>query len=511
MKTKGIKVENITKTFGKVIANKNINFEAKQGEIHCLLGENGAGKSTLMSILSGVYTPDNGSIFINEEKVAFNSPKDSIKHGIGMVYQHFKLIESMTAMQNILLGNSKNIFIKGKEKQREIQEIIDRYGFDVDLNKLVHNMSVGEKENLEILKVVYRGAKVLVLDEPTAVFTPQETKKLFSVMKKMKEDGSVIIFITHKLDEVMEVADRITILRKGETVATINKEEANPQILTELMVGRKVDLSINSTKVNSGEEILRIENLKVKDHEGLEAVKGISFNIKAGEVFGIAGITGSGQKELCEAIAGIIPAKSGKIIFENRDITNKDSVNYYKENIKLSYIPEDRLGMGLVGEMGIPDNLLLKTYKKQKGLFLNKKPSKDEAKELVKDFDVKTAGIEYPIKYMSGGNIQKVLLGRELNANPKLIIMAYPVRGLDINTCYVIYDIIAKEKEKGTAILFIGEDIDVLIELSDKIMVMHSGEVTGIVDAEEATRESIGLMMLGIKDGGDKQYDYEVC
>jgi len=264
MNTKGIKVENITKTFGKIIANKNVNFEAKPGEIHCLLGENGAGKSTLMSILSGVYTPDNGSIFVEGKKVKFNSPRDSIKHGIGMVYQHFKLIESMTALQNILLGNSRGIFSKTKEKQKEIKEIIDKYGFDVDLNKLVSNMSVGEKENLEILKVVYRGARVLVLDEPTAVFTPQETEKLFSVMKKMKEDGCAIIFITHKLDEVMEVADRITILRKGETVATISKDKANPQILTELMVGRKVDLSIKSVKPKLGREILKVENLKVR-------------------------------------------------------------------------------------------------------------------------------------------------------------------------------------------------------------------------------------------------------
>ncbi|WP_300380171.1 ABC transporter ATP-binding protein [Clostridium sp.] len=504
MKAKGIRVQDITKRFGKVIANKNINFEAKQGEIHCLLGENGAGKSTLMSILSGVYTPDNGSIFINGKKIILNSPKDSINNGIGMVHQHFKLIESMTAFQNILLGNSKSIFIKGKEKQKEIQKIIDRYGFDVDLNKIVYNMSVGEKENLEILKVVYRGAKVLVLDEPTAVFTHQETNKLFSVMKKMKKDGSAIIFITHKLDEVMEVADRITILRKGEAVATINKEDASPKILTELMVGRKVDLSINSKKAKLGKEIIKVENLKVKNHEGVEAAWGISFNIKAGEVLGIAGITGSGQKELCEAIAGIIPIESGKIIFENKDISNKDSTNYHKEGIKLSYIPEDRLGMGLVGDMGIADNLLLKNYKNQKGLFLNKKPSQNEANNLVKDFYVKTSGIQCPIKYMSGGNIQKVLLGRELNSNPKLIIMAYPVRGLDINTCYSIYNIIEEEKQKGTAILFIGEDIDVLMELSDKIMVMHSGEVTGIVKSEEATIESIGLMMIGIKDGGNK-------
>lgn len=510
MNTKGIKVENITKTFGKVIANKNVNFEAKPGEIHCLLGENGAGKSTLMSILSGVYTPDNGSIFVEGKKVKFNSPRDSIKHGIGMVYQHFKLIESMTALQNILLGNSRGIFSKTKEKQKEIKEIIDKYGFDVDLNKLVSNMSVGEKENLEILKVVYRGARVLVLDEPTAVFTPQETEKLFSVMKKMKEDGCAIIFITHKLDEVMEVADRITILRKGETVATISKDKANPQILTELMVGRKVDLSIKSVKPKLGREILKVENLKVKNKEALDAVKGISFSIKEGEVLGIAGITGSGQKELCEAIAGIIPVEAGKIFFENKDITNIDSSKYFKEDIKLSYIPEDRLGMGLVGDMGIADNLLLKSYKKQKGLFINKKSSKDEANSLVKDLGVKTEGIEYPIKYMSGGNIQKVLLGRELNSNPKLIIMAYPVRGLDIRTCYAIYDLVIREKQKGSAILFIGEDLDVLMEISDRIMVMYSGEVTGIIESEKATRENIGLMMMGRKDIGE-EYVNEVC
>ncbi|ASW44167.1 ABC transporter ATP-binding protein [Clostridium isatidis] len=510
MNTKGIKVKNITKVFGKVIANKNVNFEVKPGEIHCLLGENGAGKSTLMSILSGVYTPDNGSIFVDGKKVNFNSPRDSIKHGIGMVYQHFKLVESMTALQNILLGNNKGIFSRIKEKEREIKEIIDKYGFDVDLNKLVHNMSVGEKENLEILKVVYRGARVLVLDEPTAVFTPQETDRLFSVMRKMKEDGCAIIFITHKLDEVMKVADRITILRKGETVATINKDKANPQILTELMVGRKVNLSIKAIKSKLGKEILKVENLKVKDSEGVEAVKGISFSIKAGEVLGIAGITGSGQKELCEAIAGITPIESGKIIFENKDITNIDSTKYFKENIKLSYIPEDRLGMGLVGDMGIADNLLLKNYKKQKGLFINKKSCKDEANFIIKEFNVKTAGVEYPIKYMSGGNIQKILLGRELNSNPKLIVMAYPVRGLDISTCYAIYDVILKEKQKGSAILFIGEDLDVLMAISDRIMVMYSGEITGITEAEKVTREGIGLMMMGRKDIGE-EYVNEVC
>lgn len=509
MDSKPIAVKNITKTFGNFVANNNINFEAKPHEIHCILGENGAGKSTFMNILSGVYTPDSGSVFIGDEEVKFKTPKDSIENGIGMIYQHFKLVEVMTALQNVLLGNKEKIFFNVKGKKKEVKEIIDKYGLDVKLDKYVYDMSVGEKENLEILKVLYRGAKILILDEPTAVFTPQETRKLFSIMQKMKEDGCVIIFITHKMNEVMEVADKITILRKGENVCTIDKKDADTKKLIELMMGRKVDLSINNVEVEKGREVLKVENLCVRDNNNLDVIKNVSFSIKAGEILGIAGITGCGQKELCEAITGIADISSGKVIFEGKDITRKNSVALSKEDIKISYIPEDRLGMGLVGTMGISDNMLLKTYKRQKSFLLDRKQSQNEAKRIVDEFDVQTRGIEKPIRYMSGGNLQKVLLGRELSLNPKLLIMAYPVRGLDVNTCYTIYDIVMKEKMKGTAILFIGEDLDVLMKLSDRIAVLYSGKIMGICEADKITKEDIGLMMLGNNSRGEK-YD-EIC
>lgn len=507
MDSKPIAVKNITKIFGDFIANNNITFEAVPHEIHCILGENGAGKSTFMNILSGVYTPDSGSIFIGTEEVNFRTPKDSIEKGIGMIYQHFKLVEVMTALQNVLLGNKEKFFFNGKEKEKEIQKIIDKYGLDVKLDKYVYDMSVGEKENLEILKVLYRGARILILDEPTAVFTPQETQKLFSIMEKMKENGCVIIFITHKMNEVMEVADRITILRKGENVCTIDKKDADPKKLIELMMGRKVDLSINNVKVEKGKEILKVQDLCIKDNNNIDMIKKVSFSINAGEILGIAGITGCGQKELCEAIAGITRVDSGKVIFEGKDITKKTSVALAKEGTKISYIPEDRLGMGLVGSMGISDNMLLKTYKKQKNLLLDRKQSQKEAERVVKEFEVKTTGIEKPIRYMSGGNLQKVLLGRELSLNPKLLIMAYPVRGLDVNTCYTIYDIIMQEKKKGTAILFIGEDLDVLMKLSDRIAVLYSGEIMGICEADKTTKEEIGFMMLGNNGKGDEKYE----
>lgn len=511
MDSKPIAVRNITKTFGNFTANKNINFEAKPHEIHCILGENGAGKSTFMNILSGVYTPDSGSIFIGDKEVRFKTPKDSIKNGIGMIYQHFKLVEVMTALQNVVLGNNEKIFLNVKKKKKEVQEIVDKYGLDVNLDKYVYDMSVGEKENLEILKVLCRGAKILILDEPTAVFTPQETHKLFSIMQKMKESGCVIIFITHKLNEVMETADRITILRKGENVCTIDKKDADSKKLVELMMGKKVNLSINSVKTEKGKEVLEVKNLCVKDNNKIDVIKNISFSIRAGEILGIAGITGCGQKELCEAIAGITKINSGKVIFEGKDITKKTSADLVKEDIKISYIPEDRLGMGLVGSMGISDNILLKTYKKQKNLLLDRKQSQDEAERVVREFDVQSRGIEKPIRYMSGGNLQKVLLGRELSLNPKLLVMAYPVRGLDVNTCYTIYDIIMKEKMKGTAILFIGEDLDVLMKISDKIAVLYSGKIMGICEADKTTKEEIGLMMLGNNSKGDEKYDDKIC
>lgn len=503
MNSELIAVKRITKTFGKVVANNNVDFSVNAGEIHALLGENGAGKSTLMNMLSGVYTPDSGSIFIHGKEVTFTSPKDAIKAGVGMIYQHFKLVESMTAIQNVLLGQENKLFVSQKKLLDKINDICNRFELDIDVNKYVQDMSVGERQNLEILKVLYRGADILILDEPTSVFTPQETKKLFNIMNKMKKEGCAVIFITHKLDEVMEVSDRITILRKGETICTVDKLNTNPKNLTELMVGKEVDLFIDRVECEAGEVVLKVSDLSVSGSDKIKLLKDVSFEIKSGEVLGIAGIAGCGQKELCEAITGICKIDNGEINFKGENLAGKTSKEFMERGIAMSFIPEDRLGMGLVGAMGIVDNLLLKDYRKQKGMFVNRKSLVDKAKDIVEKLEVKTPGIYYPIRYLSGGNIQKVLLGRELSLNPKLIVMAYPVRGLDINTCYTIYNLINEEKKKGTSILFVGEDLDVLIKLCDRIMVLNSGNVTGVIEAEKATKEEIGLMMVssGNKDG----------
>lgn len=498
-----IQMKNITKKFGKVVANNNINLEVYGGEIHALLGENGAGKSTLMNMLSGVYTPDSGSIFIHGKEQKFTSPKDAIKSGVGMIYQHFKLVETMTAVENVILGQKSRMFIDKKKNIKKIENIIERFGLEVNLNKNVYEMSVGEKQNLEILKVLYRGADILILDEPTAVFTPQESEKLFKIVDKMRNEGCAVIFITHKMDEVMAMADRITVLRKGETVKTLNKIETNSKELTNLMVGRSVDLFIKNIPYKEGKKVLQVNNLKVLSEEKIEMIKNISFHVHEGEILGIAGIAGSGQKELCEAIAGIQKAESGEIIFEGENILGKSAREIIIKGISMSFIPEDRLGMGLVGSMNMVDNLLLKSYQKEKGLFINRKPIEKKAEEMVEKLEIKTPDIHYPIKYLSGGNIQKILLGRELSLYPKLLIMAYPVRGLDISTCYTIYDLINEEKKKGNSVIYVGEDLDVLIELCDRIMVMYNGKVTGIVDAKNTTREAIGMLMVGNKSEED--------
>lgn len=492
-----ISMSNIRKVFGKVVANNNVNFSVNGGEIHALLGENGAGKSTLINVLSGVYSPDGGSISIHGKEVRFACPKDAIKAGVGTIYQHFKLVEAMTARDNITLGFTTGIF-HGKDKvDAKIKGICEKLGLEVDLNKYVGDMSVGEKQNLEIIKVLYRGADILILDEPTAVFTPQETKKLFNIMNKMKEQGCAIIFITHKMDEVMEVSDRITVLRKGEAVGTVEKKDTDPKQLTELMVGRAVSLAIERVEVEAGKTLLEVKNLTILNEEKVQAVKNISFDIKAGEILGVAGIAGCGQRELCEAIAGIYPVKSGDIVFQGESLVGKNPKEFIRRGISMSFIPEDRLGMGLVGSMDMVDNLILKSYNSEKGLFINRKPVEAKANKLVEKLEIKTPSIHFPIKYLSGGNIQKILLGRELSSNPKLLVMAYPVRGLDINTCYTIYNLINEEKKKGTAILFVGEDLDVLMELCDRIMVMSAGTLTGILENQNVTKDKLALMMVG--------------
>ncbi|MBL4932877.1 ABC transporter ATP-binding protein [Clostridium paridis] len=492
-----ISLINIEKRFGTVLANHNINLDLYRGEIHALLGENGAGKSTLINIISGVYSPDAGEIKLNGEKKSFGSPKEAMDAGVGTIYQHFKLVEAMTARDNLNLGNSKGLFSKGKKIDEAIMEICKTYDLEVVLDKYVSDMSVGEKQNLEILKVLYRGAKILILDEPTTVFTPQETEKLFKIMRKMKEAGCAVIFISHKMDEVMEISDKVTVLRKGETIKTLMKSETSPKELTELMVGRAVELSIEAVEAKQGKELLNVDGLTVLSEEGTEAIRNISFSIKAGEVLGVAGIAGAGQKELCEAIAGISKVKAGKIVFDGENLEGKNPREFVKRGISMSFIPEDRLGMGLVGSMDMVDNLLLKSYYSQKGLLIDRKPVIKRALDLKDRLEIKTPSIHFPIRNLSGGNIQKILLGRELSVDPKLLVMAYPVRGLDINTCFTIYNLINDAKKNGTAVLFIGEDLDVLMQLCDRIMVICNGNVSGTIDSKDATREKLGLMMVG--------------
>ena len=490
-----IELKQITKSFGSVVANNKIDLSVKQGEILALLGENGSGKTTLMNMLSGIYKPDSGSILINGNIVTINSPEDSIRLGIGMIHQHFKLVEALTATDNIILGaKEKGIFLK-KSRSEKIGEISKRFGLAIDPEKAVYKMSISEKQTVEILKVLYRKADILILDEPTAVLTPQETKHLFEILKRMKNEGCAVIIITHKLNEVMEISDRVTILRKGESVATVMTADTNAQDLTELMVGRPVELSIERAETYFDENLLEIHHLTVNNEDGVNMIKDISFDLDRGEILGVAGVAGSGQKELCEALAGLLTVKKGAILYHNENIVGKSPNEIIKMGISMSFIPEDRLGMGLAASMGMVDNMLLKKYNEGKGPFVNKKSARELAKRLVKQLDIITPSVDTPVRRLSGGNVQKVLLGREIESEPNVLITAYAVRGLDINSSYTIYDALNEQKQKGVGILFIGEDLDVMLELCDRIMVLCHGKVTGIVDTKSTTKEQLGLLM----------------
>lgn len=492
-----IELKGITKTFGSVVANNQIDLSVRKGEILALLGENGSGKTTLMNMLSGIYRPDSGSVLLNGEAVTINSPEDAIEFGIGMIHQHFKLVDVLSATDNIILGVKGGSRWLKKTRSDKIQEISRHFGLDISPEKKIYQMSVGEKQTVEILKVMYRNANILILDEPTAVLTPQETKKLFDILRRMKAEGCAIIIITHKLNEVMEISDRVTILRKGESIATVETAETNAHELTELMVGRPVELSIDRPENGFEETLLEVHHLTVANEEGFEAIQDIKFELKRGEILGVAGIAGSGQKELCEAMAGLLPVSKGAILYNKENIIGKSPEEIIKMGISMSFIPEDRLGMGLAASMGMVDNMMLKTYKKNKGPFVSRKEARELSKRLIKQLGIVTPGVDTPVRRLSGGNVQKVLLGREIESNPNVLITAYAVRGLDINSSYTIYDSLNEQKQKGVGILFIGEDLDVMLELCDRIMVLCHGKVTGIVEAKTSTKEEIGLLMTG--------------
>ncbi len=503
-----IELKNITKTFGSVIANKDVSLTVNKGEILSILGENGSGKTTLMNMISGIYFPDEGQIFINGEEAVIASPKDAFDYKIGMIHQHFKLVDVFTATENIVLGLNDGRY-NLKNAQQKVQAICERYGFDVNPKKKIYTMSVSEKQTVEIVKVLYRGADILILDEPTAVLTPQETQKLFAVLRRMRDDGKAIIIITHKLHEVLSLSDKVAVLRKGEYVGTVNTAETNEAELTEMMVGKKISLNIERSEPKDVTPRLEVHHIDCTNREGMLVLDDVSFTANAGEILGVAGIAGSGQRELLEAIAGLQKLDSGAVLYNNPQTGNMDNLcsktplQIRELGVRLSFVPEDRLGMGLVGNMDIIDNMMLRSYTKGKGMFLERKAPKDLAEHIIKDLEVVTPGATTPVRRLSGGNVQKVLVGREIAAAPTVLMAAYPVRGLDINSSYTIYNLLNGQKERGVAVIFVGEDLDVLLALCDRIMVIGSGKVTGIVDARTATKEEIGLLMTKTEGGED--------
>ena len=550
-----IEFQNITKTFGSVVANDNVSMEIYKGEILSVLGENGCGKTTLMNMLAGIYYPDGGKILIEGEEVSIHSPKDAFAHKIGMIHQHFKLIDVFSAAENVVLGVKDGSKYNLKEVKQKIGEMCDRYGFRIDPDKKIYEMSVSEKQTVEIIKVLYRGADILILDEPTAVLTPQEIDKLFAVLRAMRADGKSIIIITHKLNEVMEISDRVAVLRKGHHIATVETKDTSEQALTEMMVGKKVTLNIDRSEVKNPADRLIVADLNCTNIEGVKVLDHVSFTARSGEILGIAGIAGSGQRELLEAVAGLQKLDSGEIIFirpkknlpvsfyhktfkqvvslaaEGRfhyedgstvDLTGKskkeirklvndgkilfndDEVMNLRDKtplqirelgVRLSFVPEDRLGMGLVGNMDIIDNMMLRSYRKGNSVLLNRKRPENLADKIVKGLEVVTPDLHTPVRKLSGGNVQKVLVGREISSAPKVLMAAYPVRGLDINSSYLIYNLLNKQKEEGAAVIFVGEDLDVLLGLCDRILVINAGRVTGVVDARSITKEEVGLLM----------------
>lgn len=507
-KIAAVQMKNVTKKFiGNVIANNNVSMDIYKGEILALLGENGSGKTTLMNMLSGIYYPDEGSILINGKEVVIGSPRDAFELGIGMVHQHFKLVDVLTATENIILGMDGKLNIK--EATAKIREICDKYGFEIDPNQKIYDMTVSEKQTVEIVKVLYRGADILILDEPTAVLTPQETEKLFNVLRNMREDNKAIVIITHKMHEVEELSDRVAVLRKGEYIGELITKDTNAQEMTDMMVGRSVSLNIERPDPEGVEPRIQVNNLTVRNIDGIIKLDNVSFTINSGEILGIAGISGCGQKELLEAIAGLQPTENGNVTFimedgKEEELLGKNPKEIEDLGVTLSFVPEDRLGMGLVGSMDLTDNVMLRSFRKGKSVFADRKSPKNLANDIVEELEVVTPSLSTPVSRLSGGNIQKILVGREISSAPKVLLTAYAVRGLDINSSYAIYDLLTEQKKKGVAVVYVGEDLDVLLQLSDRILVLCGGKVSGILEGKTADKNQVGLMMTRL-GGGDNE------
>ena len=499
-----VRLQHVTKTFGPVVANKDVSLSVRRGEILALLGENGSGKTTLMNMIAGIYYPDEGEIYVGDKAVTIRSPRDALDLGIGMIHQHFKLVDVFTATENIALsmGGGRFDLKKVHEKARAICE---KYQFALDLDQKVYEMSVSQKQTLEIVKVLYRGADILILDEPTAVLTPQETERLFTVIRNMKADGKAVIIITHKLHEVLAISDRVAILRKGEYVGDIATRDADEATLTAMMVGEKVELNIERPEPVNPVKRLDIQHLTVRSADGITVLDDASFDVYGGEILGIAGISGNGQKELLEAIAGLQPTQRGASVeYYAPDasapvqLIGKSPKAIREAGIHLSFVPEDRLGVGLVGSMGMTDNMMLKSYGKGHSPIVDRKAPHDLAETIKKELNVVTPDLNTPVSRLSGGNVQKVLVGRELAADPIVLMTAYAVRGLDINTSYTIYHLLNEQKKKGVAVIYVGEDLDVLLELCDRIVVLCGGKVNGILDGRKTTKEEVGNRMTNL-------------
>ncbi len=499
-----IEMNGITKTFPGVVANDAISFQVQAGEIHALLGENGAGKSTLMSVLAGLYQPDAGSISIKGNPVNFRSPKSALAAGIGMIYQHFRLIDNFTVAENIILGApGEDVVLHTRAIEEDAARLSEKFGLDINPAAKVGQLSLGEQQRVEILKMLYRGCDILIMDEPTTVLTPQEVKDLFVMLRKMADQGKSIILITHKLNEVLEIADSVTVLRKGKVVGNARTADLDEKSLTHMMVGREVLHSQLEITRQTGEKLITLEDLKVLGDQGNIAVHDLNLEIRSGQIIGIAGVAGNGQRELVEAIAGLRDIAGGIIYLDGQDISRLGVKERLARGINI--VPEDRLGMGLVPNLSVMENAILHNYNKKefsRGLFLNFKKIRAYTHKLVKDFDVSVANIQHPVNYLSGGNLQKLLLGREISEEPRLLIASYPVRGLDVAATEAVFNLLLEERAKGTAILLILEDLEDIFRLADRIAVMYAGTIKAVFDVQEADVETVGLLMLGA--GGER-------
>lgn len=493
-------MQGIVKRFPGVLANDRVDFSCRVGEVHALLGENGAGKSTLMNVLAGLYRPEAGEIRVNGEHVVFNSPRDAIDRGIGMIHQHFMLVPNQSVAENMVLGlEHPRLFLKLNEVEEQVSALGEQYGLTVNPHAKIWELSVGEQQRVEVLKMLYRGAKILIMDEPTAVLTPQEVESLFRTLRDMCGRGHTIVFISHKLDEVVAIADRVTVLRRGKvTAAGVTAKGVTKPHLAKLMVGREVLFDLEKPEAKVGPPVLRVEDLRASNDRGLPALRGVTFRVCAGEILGIAAVAGNGQRELAEVLTGLRPAQGGRILLGDQELDGH--TDWLKIGEQLGYIPEDRADAGSVPNLSVAENLILKSFPRPPisvGWSINFQVVRELAKHLVHHYKIATPTVETPARMLSGGNLQKLILARETSAHPKFMVAVHPTRGLDVGATESVHKLLIEQREAGAALLLISEDLDELLTLSDRIVVMYEGRIVGEVPAEGADINHIGLLMAG--------------